>query len=141
MCCEWLLTRELIIDSFKSFREVWIWPSIFWPRGILTFDLNSSLSSTSHSLFFHTSFNLFLNLILMVFDLFLNISNLLVKFIFFKFEKCLLFDCMKMFLLYFFYFFFVIFMKISHLFNTLSDANLLAIHSILMGSMEISLFS
>jgi hypothetical protein len=77
----------------------------------------------------------------MVLDQFLDLTNPLLKLIFFKFEEGFLFDGIEMFFLDLFNFLLVVFMKILHSLNVLRNGNLLPIDSILVLSMEVSLLT
>ena len=71
----------------------------------------------------------------------LYFSNSLLSFILLKLEESLLFDSIQMLPLDFFNLFLIVFVKILHFLNVLSNCYFLSINSILMSLVEISFFS
>jgi len=77
----------------------------------------------------------------MFFDKSLNLSDSLLKLILFKLQESLLLDCVEMFLLNLFNFLFIVFVKVFHALDVLSNSYLLSVDSVLVLSMEVSLLS
>ena len=119
-----------------------VWSGILWPWSVLALYWSTGLHSlSSHALFLHASINLLLDFLLMCLYLCLDLGNSLGCFIFFKLKKRLLFDSIEMLPLNLFNLLFIVFMKVLHLLNVLRNVYFLAVYSVLMSLVKVSLFS
>jgi hypothetical protein len=119
-----------------------VWSGILWPWSVLALYWSTGLHSlASHALFLHAGINLLLDFLLMCLYLRLDLSNSLGCLVLFKLKKRLLFDSIEMLPLNLFNLLFIVFMKVLHLFDILRNVYFLAVYSVLMSLVEVSLFS
>ena len=85
--------------------------------------------------------NLTLDTLFVALDLSLNVVRLLLKFVFLELKKCLFFGSIEKLLLHLFNLVFDLLMARFDLFNALVDFNFLAINTILVSLMIVTLFS
>ena len=72
MRINFLLNWHSLIKILKSLRKIWIWSGILRPLRIASFQYSCLFNSSSHSLFFHASIDLFLNFLFMFLYFFLD---------------------------------------------------------------------
>lgn len=134
-----LIEGHPVHEVIECLREVRVWPCVLGPWRILAFHGDVLFSPASHSLLLHASVDLFLDLLFMFGNGFLNVIDSLLKLVFLELEKRLFFDSIEVLFLDFLDFLLVVLVQVSHFLDVLGDGDLLGVHAILMGLMEVSL--